>query len=287
MVAGRASPRVLDSEARLQSRAVWETTIFVIHGLVFILIGLQLSGILSRLADRDLMWLVGMGALVSLTVILVRFAWVFPATYLPRYLIRSLRERDPYPPWQVVTVLAWAGMRGVVSLAAALALPVVIAGGTPFPERDLLIFLTFCVILVTLVGQGLTLPLLIRVLGVGGDSSADHEKLHARAAANEAAVARIEQLADEWPDHVPLIETLRTQYAHRASHLGEHSHEQGSPSRDGAAERELLEHHLIRRAVIDAEREAVLELRDRGVINDEVFRHLERDLDLEELRMEA
>ena len=100
-------------------------------------------------------------------------------------------------------------------------------------------------------------------------------------------MARIEQLAQEWPDHLPLIETLRVQYAHRASHLGEQSDEGSGSDRDGAAERELLEHHRIRRAVINAEREALIDLRDRGVVNDEVFRHLERDLDLEELRMEA
>jgi CPA1 family monovalent cation:H+ antiporter len=182
-----------------------------------------------------------------------------------------------------VAVIGWAGMRGVVSLAAALALPLAT------PERDFVIFLTFCVILVTLVGQGLTLPWLVRALGVveGGDEA--HQELHARAVAGEAATERIEQLAAEWPAHLPLIETLRVQYAHRADHLGDHAGalDGEHPALDGAAEQEILEHRQIRRAVIDAERAAILDLRRRGEINDAVWRNIERDLDLEELRMEA
>jgi CPA1 family monovalent cation:H+ antiporter len=152
-----------------------------------------------------------------------------------------------------------------------------------------LLFITFGVILITLVGQGLTLRLLTRLLRIGGDGAADREETHARSLAAEAAVARIDELAREWPDHRPLIETLRSQYEHRATHLAE-----ASPGGDGlggpldpAAEQELLEHRLIRRAVIDAERETLLSLRDRGAITDEVWRRLQRDLDLEELRMEA
>jgi CPA1 family monovalent cation:H+ antiporter len=174
-------------------------------------------------------------------------------------------------------------MRGVVSLATALALPL----GTP--ERDLLIFVTFCVILATLVGQGLTLPLLIRALGVGADGDGERDELRARTAAAEAAVARIEQLADEWPTHLPLIDALRAQYGHRSTHLGTQPASADGSSGEGvsAAEQELVEHRKIRRAVIDAERAAVLDLRDRGVIEDEAWRRVERDLDLEELRMEA
>ena len=124
-----------------------------------------------------------LAAAVSLTVIVVRMIWVFPATYLPRMLIPGLKERDPAPPSQIVVIIGWAGMRGVVSLAAALALPLTIEGGARSPARDLLQFLTFAVILVTLVGQGLTLPWLIRRLGVGDDGSEQHDEIHAREAA--------------------------------------------------------------------------------------------------------
>ena len=285
---GRFEARVARSETRMQGRAVWDTAIFLINGLVFILIGLQVSGVVGRISGRDLVGLIGLGLLVSFTVIVVRFAWVFPATYLPRLLVPGLRERDPSPPGRVVVILGWAGMRGVVSLAAALSLPLVVADGAPFPERDVLIFVTFCVILVTLVGQGLTLPVLIRALRVGEDGTEEHEALHARQVALAAALARIDDLAGEWPDHRPLIDTLRAQYVHRASHSGEHTHdEHDRPVVESEAEQERLEHALIRRAVIDAEREAVIDLRDRGAIHDSALRSIQRDLDLEELRMEA
>jgi len=198
-----------------------------------------------------------------------------PAAANPQLLGRPGR-------WREALVVGWAGMRGVVSMATALALPLAT------PERELLIFLTFFVILVTLVGQGLTLPLLIRLLGVVDDGDGPVQETRARAVAVDAAVARIEQLADEWPTHLPLVDALRAQYGHRASHLGEHIDavdENGHLTND--SEQELLEHRLIRRAVIDAEREAVLNLRANGDLDDESWRRIERDLDLEELRMEA
>jgi len=181
-----------------------------------------------------------------------------------------------------VLVVGWAGMRGVVSLAAALALPLTVADGTAFPERDLVIFLTFSVILATLVGQGLTLPLLIRWLGIGDDGSAAHEELHAREASIAAALARLEELATEWSGHLELIDDIRGRHEHATEHL-EHDHETG----ETAVDQEAVEHAAIRRAVIDAQRLAVVDLRDRGVIGDEALRRVERELDLEELRAEG
>jgi CPA1 family monovalent cation:H+ antiporter len=181
-----------------------------------------------------------------------------------------------------VLIVGWAGMRGVVSLAAALALPLNVDGGAPFPERDLVIFLTFSVILATLVGQGLTLPLLIRWLGVGDDGSAAHEELHAREAAVLAAMERLDQLAAEWPGHLELIDHLRERHEHATEHL-EHDHESGAVPQD----QEAAEHGIIQQAVIDAQRLAVIDLRDRGVISDEALRRVERGLDLEELRAEG
>jgi CPA1 family monovalent cation:H+ antiporter len=275
-------------ETRVRARAVWDMVVFVLNGLVFILLGLQLSTVLASLSGRSLRALVGLGLLISLAVILVRLAWVFAYIYLPRGLSRARSGGDGTLRWQGVFVVGWAGMRGVVSLATALALPL----GTP--RRDLLLVLTFGVILVTLVGQGLSLPVLLRLLRVVDDRAGEHRELHARAAAAEAAVALIEELAAEWPTHVPLIDTLRAQYAHRASHSAEHdlAHAAGGagvpePLGRAAAEQELLEHRAIRRAVIEAERSTILALRRRGDIDDEVWRRIERDLDLEELRMEA
>ena len=216
-------------------------------------------------------------------VIAIRILWVFPGTYVPRALSVAIRTSEPYPPPRNVLIVSWAGMRGVVSLAAALALPLFLADGTtPFPYRDLIIFLSFSVILATLVGQGLTLPIFIRRLGIVADSGEAHEEAHARMATAEAAVQRIEELAGEWPGHLELIDTLRAQYSHQASHIDPHHEDKLDES-----EQELLEHRQIRGAVIEAEREALVQMRERGAVTDEVFRRVERDLDLAELRMEA
>jgi CPA1 family monovalent cation:H+ antiporter len=273
----------MESDTRVRGQAVWEFLVFALNGLVFILIGLQLSTVLSGQASRPLPELVLITAVIAASVILVRLAWVFGAAGLV-WGIRRLRHADAPPPrWREMFVVGWAGLRGVVSLALALALPL------STPGRDVLLFVTFGVILVTLVGQGLTLPGLTRLLRIGVDGVEGREEVHARSIAAEAAVARIEELAGEWPGHLPLIDTLRSQYQHRATHLGEEGSADGSSEsvRDADAEQELLEHRLIRRAVIDAERNAVLRLRDRGQVHDDVWRRVERDLDLEELRMEA
>jgi CPA1 family monovalent cation:H+ antiporter len=175
-----------------------------------------------------------------------------------------------------VFIVSWAGMRGVVSLAAAFALP------PDFPSRDLILFLTFCVIATTLVGQGLTLPWLIRHLGVLAPAGQDGEEVHARLAAVESALRRLEELKHDYPDHLPLIDQLREEYEHEATHV---------LPKPGAgpdeSEQELLDHRAIRNAVLTAPREAVIGLRDAGVINDQTLRSIERDLDLEALRAGA
>jgi len=283
IVVGRKAPRIMSSDTRVLGSGVWQMVVFTLTGLVFILIGLQLPTILDNLsASRSFGELTSWAVVVSLTVILVRLAWVFPGTYLPRLLSARVRARERMPAPRNVLIVGWAGMRGVVSLAAALALPLTVDGGAPFPERDLVVFLTFSVILATLVGQGLTLPWLIRRLGVGDDGSAAHEELHAREAAVLAAMERLDQLATEWPGHLELIDHLRERHEHATEHL-EHDHESGEVPQD----QEAQEHATIQRAVIDAQRLAVIDLRDRGVISDEALRRVERELDLEELRAEG
>jgi monovalent cation/hydrogen antiporter len=277
IVLGRRAARNMSSEVRIAGQAAWQVLLFLINGAAFILIGLQLRTVLAGLGDRPPVELLGLAVAVSATVILVRIAWVYPGAYLPRALSAGIREREPSPPLRNVFIVAWAGMRGVVSLAAALALPL------DLPQRDLLIFLTFAVILATLVGQGLTLPLLIRKLGIAADGGQAHEEAHVRVAAAEAALASLDELAEQWPGHLELIDALRAQYAHRSQHLDEAHH--AAPETE--AEQELLEHRQIRRAVIDAERETIIRMRDGGAVSDDVFRSVERDLDLEELRMEA
>lgn len=280
---GRHAPRALSSSVRLSGVAAWQIFLFLINGSVFILIGLSLPQALNRLVGRSPTELLGLAVAISLTVIVARIVWVFPATYLPRRIPR-IRDNaaDPHPPIRNVAIVAWAGMRGVVSLAAALALP------ADFPERDLLIFLTFAVILATLVGQGLTLPVLIHRLEIDdGARGEGKEEAYARAVAAEAATARIEDLAREWPGHGDLIDTLRAQYGHRTHHAELRHEQEDEDDAAAAAEQELLEHRQIRLTVLNAERESLLNLRERAAISDEIFRRVERDLDLEELRMEA
>jgi len=212
---------------------------------------------------------------ISLTVILTRFVLIIPATLVPRWLITGMREDECKPSVGSAVVIAWAGLRGVVSLALALALPL------DFPERDLLIFLTFVVILVTLVGQGLTLPLLLRRLGISDGGDVEREDTAARQIALDAGLSRLDGLRDEWPTHLPLIENITERLQHRSEHLP-------MEGRDGdEREQELREHRAILGAVIGAEREAIVTARDHDEIGDEALRRLERELDLEELRLES
>jgi monovalent cation/hydrogen antiporter len=276
---GRDAPRLLSSAVRVSGVAAWQILLFLINGTVFILLGLQLPGILAGLEDFSAGQLIGLAVAVSLATILARLVWVFPAAYIPRWLNAGIREHEPRPTERNVFIVAWAGMRGVVSLAAALALPLT------FPERNLVIFLTFAVILATLVGQGLSLPLLIRALGIDdGDGAGQREEAYARYVTSEAALERLDGLATEWPGHLELIDRLRAQYEDRTRHAVSAKHPE---QRDEAAEQELIEHRQIRMAVLAAERDALLTLRERGGIADEVHRVVEHDLDLEELRMEV
>jgi CPA1 family monovalent cation:H+ antiporter len=278
LITGQRAARVLSPEARLMGRGVWQTVEWLINAFVFMLIGLQLREIVAGLSEYGTIELLWLGLAVSAVVIVARFVWVFPATYLPRYLSASLRARDPHPPPRAVVVVSWAGMRGVVSLAAALAL------AADFPQRDLILFLTFSVIVATLVGQGLTLPWLIRRLGIVAPTGAHPEESHARRIVVEAALRRLDDLALEFPDHLPLIDQLRASYDHEATHVG--------PAADGAAddadrlalEQELLDHQAIRTSVLAAQREVVIGLRDDGIINDETLQRIERELDLEAVR---
>ncbi len=284
LVLGYRAPRIMRSNTRLLGTATWKMVIFVVNGLAFLLIGLQLPAVISELRGYQAGELLAWAAAVSLTVVVVRLVWIYPAVYLPRWLLPSLARRDPAPPARVPLILGWGGMRGAVSLFAALALP------QAFPGRGLVIFLTFTVILVTLIGQGLTLPALIRFLNVVDDGTVEHEETHARAAATAAALVRLEELRSEVPGHLPLIDQLKERYEHRSEHL---VHDDGDrPAPEGPEdmtpeEVEELEHDEIRRAVISAERLAVLEMRDRGEISDDALRAVERDLDLDELRREA
>jgi monovalent cation/hydrogen antiporter len=276
---GHRGSRIMGADARLTGRAVWETIAFLLNGFVFIAMGLEVPHLLRVLTPALTLELIGIGLVVSLTLVLVRALFIFGTIFLPRIFSG---QRDMPWPFACSVVLSWAGMRGVVSLAAALALPNALPVAGRFPAREALIIVTVTVIVFTLLGQGLTLPWVIRRLRLAGDPGLRGEEASARQRLLEAATHRIDELYPVWPGHRPLLDQLRDTYRHRSEHV----ERQLDPSSEGE-DRELIEHREIRRTVIDSEREALLRLRAEGEISDEVLRGLERELDLEERRMDA
>jgi monovalent cation/hydrogen antiporter len=276
---GHAAPRTLSYAARLQSEAVWRMIDFLLESVVFAIIGLSLPQALGRVAEEASAWqLVWWGALVLLVVIVSRFVYVYPATYIPR-MIPSIRRRDPPPPLRVPTVIGWAGMRGVVSIAAAVGLPLTVDSGAAFPQRDLVVWLSFVVVVGTLVIQGFTLPWVIRRLHVAGtDDTADLlAEAEAQQRAARAAIDRLDLLLADEPDvDDDVVERLRSRTQGRAFTAWERLGGDGSPEPPSATYRRL------RRQMLAAERETFVKLRDAGRLDDEVLRRVHRELDLEE-----
>jgi monovalent cation/hydrogen antiporter len=277
---GWHTPELTTAQTRLQGIAVWEIVFFLLNALLFALIGLQLPTILDALAGISTGTLIRYAVIVTSVVMAARLTWVFLTAYLPRLAWRHARGSGP--SWQWSTVLAWSGMRGAVSLAAALALPLTTDSGAPFPDRDLVVFLTFAVILGTLVFQGLTLPGVIRVLDLEDDGLAEKEDAKARIHAAEAALARLEELVDEEWVREDTAERLRGLYSFRRDRFRSRFDPEGDRSIDErSADFQRLRHELL-----DAERRAVLQLRRSGRIDDDVMRRVVRDLDLEDARLE-
>jgi len=276
-------PEITSSRTRLQAGPVWQMIEFLLNGFIFLLIGLQLPEVVRHLSHRPISQLVLYAGLISVAVILVRMIWVFPAAYLPRLLFPSVRARDPYPSWRHVMIVAWTGMRGVVSLAAALALPLTSQDGSAFPGRDLILFLSFVVILATLVVQGLSLPPIIRWLRIQDDRSADQEERDARLKANEDALARVKELARSQAIHPETLERLRVEYEDRIEQL------QNANRQAPGATRGLFssEYEQISLEALMQERRSILQRRNQLVINDEVFRRIQRDIDLAEARLKG
>jgi CPA1 family monovalent cation:H+ antiporter len=271
-------PLLIPSATRLQGIFFWDLIIYVIEGFVFLLTGLQARTVfehVERFPLRD----IAVAVLATTAIIIVaRFIWMYPATYLPRWLSRSVRKRDPSPPWQYPFVLAYTGVRGVVSLAAALAIPLTLANGAPFPDRDLILFITFGVILLTLVGLGLTLPAVIRWLGVARHRAAEYRREHeaelnARHDAMDAGLRRLEELARErhLPKEVASLLTAR-----------EHLRRQQIPRSIDENSDLITLSAKLRLELIEAEREYLYERLRDGKITDESRRRIERELDLEE-----
>lgn len=273
------SSQIFSNRTRLQAASVWDTMIFILNGVIFILIGLQLPIILANIAQHSLSMLLGYGALVSVATVLARIIWVFPGAYLPRWLSKSIREREPETNIRSVSVVAWSGMRGIVSLAAALGIPLMVSETKEFPNRDLIIFLTFCVIFVTLVLQGMTLRKMIEWLGIKSDDQHIKEEEKIRV---ELAGHVIEQIEENYSMGLSdvVLNQIKSKYEIRIQRIRkDDSEHRMTPG-------QINELHRIHRELIQRERELILRLRKEGRVTDEIMRKIEYELDLEEARLE-
>jgi Na+/H+ antiporter len=277
---GWRAPRVLSGRMRLQAVPVWQMVTFILNGILFMLIGLQLPQVIHTLPPGSALSVAKLGVLVLLALVLVRFLWLFVATYLPRLFSRAFRRKNP-APWQQTAFIAWTGMRGADSLAGALAIPFLLADGTPFPGRDLILLLTFCVIFGTLIVQGLTLKPLVRWLRIVDDHVTEKEERLARLRANEAALARIEDLGSSSQARPENVERLRSEYADRIRQLSKDTSHEESVRRLYSKDFEQLA-----REALETERETVIGLRNQDTINDEVLRRIQHDIDLAEARLQ-
>ncbi|HEY7455613.1 MAG TPA: Na+/H+ antiporter [Thermoleophilaceae bacterium] len=278
---GWHTPQLTTPLMRLQGIALWEILTFLLNGVLFLLVGLQLPGILDDLSGQSTGELLWWGALVSLVVIGVRLAWGFTVPYLIRAIDRRESQRERRAPPSERLAVGWAGMRGSVSLAAALAIPLSTDASPTFPDRDLIIFLAFVVILVTLIGQGLTLGPLIARLGLMDDGVEDYEERVARRAVAEAGLARLDELGE--PDWISpeSVGRARAMLDYRRQRFDALADGDGQPFEDRADAWRRLQYELY-----DAQREELVSMRNRGEISDEVRRKIERDFDLEESRLE-
>ncbi len=273
-------PLLIPAATRLQGIFFWDLLVYLLESLIFLVTGLQIRTILDR-PDIVPLYQPILGVLLTVVVLVVaRFVWVYPAAYLPRWLSAAVARRDPIPPWQWIFFLAFVGVRGVVSLAAALAIPLTTNSGAPFPYRDPILFITFGVIVVTLVGQGLMLPSVVRRLGLGRHAADERDRerkaeLAARTEALKLAQTRLEELAAHDKISPEVLATLRARHDYRAGRLP--NADAGLNAFDAAAAAAN-----VRSDLIALEREFIYRLLQEGRITDEARRRIERELDLEE-----
>jgi monovalent cation/hydrogen antiporter len=277
---GWAAPQISTASMRLTGNAVWEIITFLLNALLFVLIGLQLPTILDGLQDEPPLNLLGWAAAVSGAVIVTRLVFGELYTRFIRFVDRRAVQRERRASWRLRLVGGWCGMRGAVSLAAALALV------PSFPQRDIVLFLTFAVIFATLVVQGLTLPLVIKALHVEDDGADEREELLGRRAAVEAALARLEELgAAEWTRD-DTAERMRMMYEYRQRRFAIRAGEVEDAEGIDAVETRSKRYQKMVRSVLTAQRQRLLELRNHGDISNDVMNRLVRELDLEDERLE-
>jgi CPA1 family monovalent cation:H+ antiporter len=281
---GHKSSLYLSTGARLTGAGVWDTLTFILNGFVFLLIGLQLPYILAGIRGFSLARLLVLGALFSGVVILLRLIWIYPGAWISNVVRRrALHQNEPMPNPRGLFIVGWTGMRGVIALAAAISLPEFLSDGTAFPQREVMIFLTFCVIFVTLVLQGLTLPIVIRKLGLAGLAGENPEEERARRAMVESALAYLEHAREGQPPEFDSVYDTLIRFQHHLSKMID-----GKAAEDSGQTRDTYEKFReVSGHVLGLQRATILHLRNENQINDEVLRKIEYELDLMEARFSA
>lgn len=271
--------RLISAGTRLQGISFWDFFIYLTEGMVFLVTGLQARAITVGFHSYSKSQLAAAAVIVCAVVVVARFVWMYPATYIPRWLSPTIARVDPAPPWQWPFALAFTGIRGIVSLVAALAIPLETESGQPFPHRDLILILTFAVILVTLVGQGLLLPTVIRALGLANAGRLEHEaeraeEFSARRKAIEAAMQRLELLRAERSLPADVVEPLRARHVDRLKLVGQKSND------DETSKQLTVIYEDIEQVLLATERDLINDLYRNGQLRDEPRRRIERELDL-------
>ena len=279
---GLRGPSIIPARVRLQGFFVWDILDFIINSSLFVLVGLQLRQIVEALSGYTASDVVGWALAICGATVLIRFVWLFTVPYLIRALDRRPTQRQLRASARQRIVIGWSGMRGAVSLAAALAVPLTVSGGAPFPDRDLILFLTFAVIFATLVVQGLSLPTLIRRLKITDGGEAAEEELRARLVATKAALAQIDALRTEDWTRDDTLDRLRGAYEFRKRRLSARA---GKIEDDGYEDRSLAYQQVVQ-MVLAAQRDALVEARREGAISTETMNRVIQELDLEESRLE-
>jgi monovalent cation/hydrogen antiporter len=280
---GIRAPRILPVGPRLQGAFVWDIVDFLVNAVLFLLIGLQLRAVVEGLSGYSASALGGYALAVTAVVVGVRLVWFFSVPYLVFAVDRRPAQQARRAGARGRFLVAWSGMRGAVSLAVALALPLTTAAGGPFPGRDLIVFLTFVVILFTLVGQGLSLPAVIRRLQISDGGADADEELHARLVATKAALGQIDALAGEDWTRDETVERMRAWYEYRKRRLAARA---GKIEDEGYEDRSVAHQEMVR-LVLAAQREALLGMRRDGKLSNETMNRILRELDLEESRLET
>jgi len=274
-----------DGQSRLQTINVWSTISIILNGLVFILIGLELPAIVAGLEGYSLTEACWYGLLVSGLVIIIRMAWIYPATFIPRWLFKSLRITEPHPGWKGPFIIGWAGMRGVVSLAAALSIPLTLDNGQPLPERNLIIFITFVVILVTLVFQGLTLPFIIKALKteeIDPYMPMEIQEAEIRIRLLKTAINLLEHEHKAELENNSLLCALKAEFE---SNLAHNSQKLVCMECVENGQRELVVYRRVIKDIYNAQRKELYQLRKEKTFSDDAIRKEEMQVDISEIRI--